>query len=783
MEKTAPPPTGGRQQRYLPVIQKCRDMALAHFSSWMATLFGKVEPALLDFIDKADTNQSQFQFIDAISVIRSRKETVEQRFREEIARGFSEFIRGEPISYPFPLLESQLEESGGDLALVDDAELDRRLSLQSMIDKTERRCFQQLYALKQRLSLVRGGHKLDDADVPTGPPHCASAFQIALGELDFETNVLLIIHAMFEKFVLRNMEILYDEFNQELIGAGVFPNLKLEVAKQPHPGTREDGSTGEPRTTAESASQGQHRAGGGGEPRTSGGGADSDSGAATTPPGTADAALGEELFNSIRDLMATRRRQDPRFAHHPEIHPEAAGDTTLVEAPVIVSALDEIQPEHSAEFLPTATGGGERPARVEVDNALLERVRQRLIEEREKLFRGVDPNTIPSADLDTIELVGMLFEHVLNEEELPNIAKALISHLHTPYLKVAILDHRFLIDSRHIARRLLNLMVDAGRQWIEEEDLRRGIYYPMQEGVNRILAEFKQEMGVFEEVHDDLTRNIEELKQKAKVVEARAREAAKGRERLENARIRAHRVVQDRIGDHRFHPAIERFLNHAWVDKMILMLLRDPEIEESTEWREVIQVIDDVAQVYDLKSDPAARQRFRARLPLLKQRIVEGLSSMGDVHQPDLHALFEALTMLAENGGDDATEVDHGERPVAVASRIASPAAPVESNRPQPLNDEEKAIVEQLGDIAFGTWFELEDDNGVPHRLKLSWYSPVTQKYMFVDKSGIQALVTPIEVLARQMHRGKARILEQPKRPFMDRALDAIQGMLKMGNP
>ncbi|HEB95472.1 MAG TPA: DUF1631 domain-containing protein [Sedimenticola thiotaurini] len=771
MERTAPPRPGSSLQRYLPVIQRCRDMALIQFGSWMTTLFEKVEPALLDFIDKADTNQSQFQFIDAISVVRSRKETVEQRFREEISRGFTEFSRGQPISYPFPLLESQFEDSGEGLALVDDAELDRRLSLQNMIDKTERRCFQQLYALKQRLSMVRGGHKLDDTDIPTGPAHCASAFQIAIGDLDFDINVLLIIHAMFEKFVLRNMETLYEEFNQELIEAGVFPNLKLEVAKQPdapEPATytgQKTGSGAEPgsRPAAAAGSRGSGTAA-----------------AEPSSPGSADAALGEELFNSIRDLMASRRRQDPRYAHHPDIHPEAATGQPLVETPVLVSALEEIQPRHSDDYLPEVTEGGERPARIEVDNALLEQVRQRLIEEREKLFRGVDPNTIPSADLDTIELVGMLFEHVLNEEELPNIAKALISHLHTPYLKVAILDHRFLIDSRHIARRLLNLMVDAGREWIEEEDLRRGIYYPMQEGVNRVLAEFKEDMGVFEEVYDDLTRSIEELKQKAKVVEARAREAAKGRERLENARIRAHRIVQEHIGDRRFHPAIERFLNHAWLDKMILMLLRDPGIEESLEWREVISVIDDVARVTELKENPAIRQQFRSRLPGLKKRIENGLSSMGDVHQPDLHALFEALTVLGES---DGTAPEPAEAPAPAASGRSDQAeVPSEQDRPQQLNAEERAIVEQLGDVTFGTWFELEDDKGVPHRLKLSWFSPVTQKYMFVDKSGIQALVTPIEVLARQMHRGKARILTQPKLPFVDRALEAIQNMLRLGS-
>lgn len=84
-----------------------------------------------------------------------------------------------------------------------------------------------------------------------------------------------------------------------------------------------------------------------------------------------------------------------------------------------------------------------------------------------------------------------------------------------------------------------------------------------------------------------------------------------------------------------------------------------------------------------------------------------------------------------------------------------------------------------LKKVRFGTWFELEDDNGNMHRLKLSWFSPVTQKYMFVDKSGVQALVTPIDVLARQMCRGRAKQLKQPGLPFVDRALQTVLDVLQ----
>ena len=763
MEKTTPQTTGGRQQRYLPVLQSCRDAALVSFGENLKDMFEHVEPALLDFIDKAETNQSQFLFIDAINTIKNRRESVERRFHEEISRGFSEFSKGQLISYPVPLLESQRKQSdGGSLELVEENDLNRRLSLQDMIEKANSNYFQLLFALRQRLSMVRGGHKLEPEDLPAGPLHTVSALHSAADEFGFDTNLLLIIYALFDKYVVRRMRPIYEDFNEQLVEAGVFPNLKFEVPPNPDrsPG---GGAAGDEARQQQTPEEEQPEA------------------------GSPDVSLGEELFHSIRDLLSVRRRQDPRFAQHPDYTPSAPR-RQMLDTPTLVSAIDRIQPSRGAEFLPTPGQDGELPATMAVDVEMLEQVRERLIEERENLFRGVDRNEIPSADLDTIELVGMLFEHVLNEEDLPNIAKALISHLHTPYLKVAILDHRFLIDSRHIARKLLNTMVDVGRVWIEEDDLRRGIYYPMQECVNLILAEFEDDVTLFNVVFEKLNTQVAELEQKAKVVEARAREAAKGRERLENARARAHRIVQDRVADRRFHPAAERFLNHAWLDKMILMLLRDANAENSAEWQQVLDVVDRIIEICDSLDDPPKLANLQRHLPDLRQRIENGLSSMGDFHRPDLQALLE---LLSSPGGTTAAQAETtatakpSEKPAVKAEEPARTTAtrtpPPAAAKPEkaPLTEEQQAMVKTLKKMRFGTWFELQDDNGKAHRLKLSWFSPVTQKYMFVDKSGVQALVTPIEVLAQQICKGRAKILKHPSLPFVDRTLDVVFGILQ----
>ncbi len=72
---------------------------------------------------------------------------------------------------------------------------------------------------------------------------------------------------------------------------------------------------------------------------------------------------------------------------------------------------------------------------------------------------------------------------MLNDPVLPNAAKALLSHLHTPYLKVALIDRRLLEDSGHPARRLLDEMVEAGSLLIDEASPTKGIFPVMQQTV------------------------------------------------------------------------------------------------------------------------------------------------------------------------------------------------------------------------------------------------------------------------------------------------------------
>ncbi|MEJ1379187.1 MAG: DUF1631 family protein [Candidatus Sedimenticola sp. (ex Thyasira tokunagai)] len=760
------------QSRYQKLVRECRELALVHLTDQLNTLFEQVEPTLIDFAQRAETNTAQARFFDAISIMTSHREEVEHDFRESISNGFDAFARGEHISYPTPIIG---DDDSCELEMVEDEALEKHLAIQNMISKAQTDCHQQLYALGQRLAVIRGGEKLVRDDIPACPAHITTAYQLATDKLNIDKDLLLIIYLLFGKFVISELQGIYDSFNGKLIEAGLFPNLKLRPNKSaPYRGRQESrhAHSGLPPQNPNTNSDLPGSAGSvipaqgfSGPQGVQGEGGTQSSG--TLP-------LSEEIFNSIRTLMTIRRSESPELANHPEV--KASADLSkLQEKPALISAIADIQSVANTALLPAEENDMGLSPDIKLDTDLIMRARETLAAERAGLYQTLDRDRIPTADLETIELVGMLFEEVLDEESLSNITKTLISHMHTPYLKAAIIDHRVLIDSEHIARQLLNLFVDAGRSWVDEEDLRRGIYYPMQESIHMIITSFQDDFGVFEEQFDIISGLVNQLEVRARVVEERNQEAARGREKLESARGRAYQIIEEHSSGYRLHPVVEHFLHHAWLDRMILMLLRDPEVEQGDEWAEVVGTIDQVLKAGKARSDGNNQEWLLSNLPKLKSKIEEGIASLGEYHQPDIYSLFKLLESAQEpNLPQDRIEPPPSKKPViGVIKRRAK------KQQPAKLSAKEQTIMDQLHEVKFGTWFHLQDETGKQHRLKLSWYSPVTNNYMFVDRFGTQALIFPIDTLIRQISRGEAATISIPELPFVDRAMISINTILK----
>ncbi len=816
MESTATKVPVILDESHRSALLECRDTSLVFFTAQLDDLFNNVNDALWDFADKAETNEFQRRFIDAATIVTGSRSDLEFNYRELISKGFSDFIAGGNIADLFDNVPR--EYSGKDeLELVSRNAVEEFVAIQNIVEKSKSSCFQQLYALGQRLSLIRGGTKANDFDIPAGPLHSVYSFSKAIESLELAMDINLVLFFLFEKYVMKEMGTVYEQYNECLANAGIFPNLKIVAPKVPHSETAKEAEEA-PAPDMEDdafipADSGRHQFGG------SGGGGTGGSGG----PGQG-ISLGEEIFGSICNLLAMRRENDPLFQMHPELNPDAP-PVVMATKPTLVAAIADIQTKLSKEFKPVSSLGGNDNPNFQVDTAILEQYQQNPFEDQDQLFGGVERRRIPTADLDTIELVGMLFEYVLNDTGLPNIVKALISHLHTPFLKVAVLDPDFLIDDQHVARKLLDMMLDAGRNWVDEKHLQQGAYYPMERQVERIIHEFQEDTSIFAEVMHDFQNDIDVLEQKALAAEERAREAERGRDRLEAARRQAKSVIVSHIGQRKLPVAMKRFLFQIWMYRMTLMLVRNPNAEQTDAWERTIMIIDTLLWTLGASKNAAKRKKLREIFPALKRRIEKGLASVSDYYEPEAQALFDLLESYQNEPKKAQAEVKHevsatretvvnqeaaanahvtpdketvaeqivvNNQGIPQVDSAAVPVAESQEEHPEedvddmapdvdeePLTPEEEVMALRLRNTEFGTWFQFVDDTGTPRKAKLSWFSPLTKRYMFVDRNGVQVAVKPFKALVREMSEGTAKTIDPPGVSFFNLAMQSIKEMLE----
>ncbi|MCW8975095.1 MAG: DUF1631 domain-containing protein [Sedimenticola sp.] len=737
--------------RYRSLVISYEELAHTFFEEKLDQMFEKVEPVMIDFASKAEADNAQTVFFDAISYIENQREILTKAFFKGLKEGFDDYIQGRPIVYPRPIIET---DDASRIGIVDNNDLEIHIAIQAMITKAKNKNHQALYQLVQRLSVLRQGKKIAGHDVPACPTHVATVFQTATIDYDLEQKLLLILYVLFEQNVLKDAGLLYEQANSLFSEAGIYPHLAPVINIQ-----NSVSSKGDEEELPKSAAKADVHAN---EKRPS---------CRTEPLKNEDFELGEEVFRSILSLLTERRRNDPRFKNHPEYQPD--GNLELLRSkPELISAINGIETPKTIDLHAASSEELEGLNPAERKTAINHSLQERITSERELIYGELDTNTIPTADLDTIELVGMLFEHILDDQELASLTKALICHLHTPYLKLAIVDPNFLTDPEHIARKLLNLLINAGRRWVDESKLSAGIYDHMQSLIQSIMTEFKDDIIVFEKYYAEFVDHLSALEHKTRLLEERTKEATRGKDRLEYSRIEAEDVLNQHCSGIRFHPVLAHFLYSFWKNYITLLLLRNPEIKGGREWRSVLMVINSIIKANSASTDQETLEWLKHTLPRLKKHIREGVTFLGMGGEPPE---FSALCKLFNNWL--SKQAAQSEQPPV---ELVQPATQTKKKQKKiaAKTAEQKALLETVQQTKIGGWFEFDEPDGKIQRVKLSWYSPVTNNHMFIDRFGNQAFILPTEVLLTKLGKKSARIVEPNRFPFVDQTLKKISKML-----
>jgi hypothetical protein len=748
-------------------LDQCRDIALIFSDAQLSELLDQAGGALLNFAERAQSNTMQGRFFEAMDLIRRQRPEISYVFRRALTSGFDELTKLPAVRAPVGA-EPETPKSDSELTLLGPDDMEESVVADTLVNKANADCYPQLYALRQRLTSVLGGRELREAEVPAGPQHLVDAFASAIHPLDVDVKIKVVLYALFDKLIIREAKNLYDELNSSLKAAGVLPHLK-PVHHRPPP------SKGHPVTTSADRQE---------DPRAA---------AAVTgrtaPRGSGEQGpaynLGAELIDSIIELMAERgAARGSAKGHQEDARPHGEPARAPATSQRLVSAIDKVQSRKARGYAAPATRAapGDIP-RLEIDAVFLEKIKQTLSTERQEILASIDREALAPMDADLIDLIGMLFEYMLNDPVLPNLAKALLSHLHTPYLKVAIIDRRLLFDARHPARRLFDQMVEAGSLWVDEAKPQRGIFPTMQAVVDRVLKEFTNDISLFEVLLGTFEAAMGEQQRRTDTMERRTQAAARGREKLQLAKKRARDHISRLLEGQPVPRAARVFLSRTWLDQLVFILLREPQAERSDAWRRAVATSEELVALFVAPATTGRDAQGRSEtVTRLKRRISAGLQRMGSYSHAAVETLFSLLDHPDRWDEESAAVCDslRATEPLHMASSHPRHADTTRQIPPDRVSDREREVIKRLHKLKLGTWFEFSaEHDGSSRRIKLSWLSPLTSTCIFVDRSGMQAEANTLEDLAQDILAGRARVVARPKHPFVERALVSIRRMLK----
>ena len=743
------------------LLQECQEHANKYYCDLLAAAQKNLEDSLFSQAESCSSNEEQRLYFEAMQELKNRSGSMTVAFRDQLNNQFQAFVSGNDV---VPSIEDKLDV--GTLSLVQRDELEDELAISVIVSKANSRNSETLWKLNRRLAVLRKGKAVTDESNPFGPASVGNALRAAVTQLTLENKARIIIYKQLGKIFVVSFAKELGALNELLTEKGILPNLKFSAAAK------------QAAATAPSAPEAP-------EP------GDAAAGSESLLESTSAIAHQRELYNSISALLnqagpKTQTSGGVSFGH---IGTDGSGGQDSFSAIEFALALSAIQ--QSKQMLQAAQS--RKPVSVDaVEKAFVSQLEQQASEDGH--------NKMTRDDANTVDLVGMIFRYMLDDEKLHDAVKSLLSHLHTPYLKLALMDKTFLNNYEHNARILLNAMADVGGRWVKDEE-DRTVLPKIKTIVESILKGFIDDVTIFDRLLEDFSRFKESLEKRAKMVEKRNTEAQQGLEKLEISKQRAGEEVKTRLDKAKVPELAQKLLLQPWTDFLAFNLLRHG--EESLTWESALKVLEGV--IWSVKPGQASdsKEDLHRRQNELEQTVAEGLQTIGydnEASKQLLSSLREAQELVyhdavmdevkeSQSHATEAAERTTTERPQLTAiERQTIKAAALEkrlkakqkqeANEP-PLSSEEKSMVEKLREIAFGTWFEFDKPDKAL-LLKLAWFSRVTAHYMFVDQAGIKQVVETQNNLARGMCSGQIRIVQPGKKSFMERALEAVFDKLKL---
>jgi len=666
-----------------------------------------------DYLFDRSAQAAEGNELTALRDLRRARTQLRATFESSVVSAFQRLRRG---AMPADAVKRELN-------LLSEDALEEQLASEQMVENLSRRHTVSLEMLEQRIAMLADRSALAAGDNPVGPVALGQAMRNALGAAELTTSVRIALYKFTERELATALTPLYDRINARLGEVGILPRLL--------PSTPVVDLPVGPEATAERAALAEAAAG-------------------------AEAPSDHALFSSLVGMLQSWRQHmmpGPAAARHA---------SAALGVPQLMSALSLLQSDPPGA-LEQALGD----TRVSLGDLL----RREVLAGARRLGMGGDDLNLSAVQEDAVDLVGMLFDVLLDERDFQPDVRRKIGRMLVPYVKVAVKDRRMFVYKGHPARRFLNAVAEACEGNHGDAPQERELLDHVEASIERLVAEFNEDVAIFETLEQELRAYMAQHRKRIEIAERRAAETQRGRERLEAARERAVADVAAQRGARVLPDVFETLLcGYATHHLTQLGLRAGP---DAAPYVQALRTLEGLVGAFDAASNgvPASAWPELDRSGLIQ--ILGSSGCVGDVADAAIETLQRGLEQLAAGTG----VADAGQLPAPVVQRV-EPAPPVlELVGGHATLDYEPEMAERMRALAVGDWLHITGESGRSEPAKMSWVSPISNRLLFVNRRGARILVASAEELAAMEKIGRVQL--RPMGSAFDAALQQMVGRLQ----
>ena len=716
-----------------PIVQSIRQQSKKQLTELLQVLFNNTDDALFELADRSQTDQHQEMYFDSMRVIRLHRESISQAFVEHYCCTFD-------TAYCDASIKEEGDGDGADYSLLDKEELEMSVAVSGIVSKVTSQYSLAVMHLTKRFDSLAKHQTISERTNPLGPQLLSTSFAEALGNLEVNIKIRIILMKLFERFVMEQLGPLYETANQALIEADVLPDLKGRPAKSKR-STANGTAFGHAAEQVESANgnmQGSH-------PIANGNG-------------------GEGLdFASVQQLLATLRGNRGTTGHNGASSQHSGINVSLPALPSneLLSVLSQLQASPEQHAIDTSIA----PQIADLRSLVIAQT-----------AADGGRKALGQADDDTVNFVGMLFDYILNDRNLAIPMKALIGRLQIPIVKLAIMDKSFFSKTTHPARALLNELSSAGIGWSSAQELKRDALYDTIESiVLQVLNEFDDNPQIFTQLLEELRKFSFKDTRRSILVEQRVRESEAGKARTNTAKLTVQNLINQKASGLRVPTEVGRFISDIWSKVLTLQCVKHG--ESSNEWVQGVAILDTLLWALQPLTEEQDVGERRDKAPQLLVDIGSGMADIGST-QDDIEGFCLWLSgHLRQLNEDDLAFSETDERPISVHhDEMIEDIVLTSAEFDEEEIEIEPERLQLLKTITEGTWVEITDSQS-PLRCKLATITQPGNNYIFVNRRGMKVVEKNKLELVQLLSAQQLKVIDESQ--VFDRALQSVIGSLR----